>query len=198
MSDKTRNEWQKRWLLSPYIALCPHISPFVPIWNCFVIFHPFFINYLNQLLNQLWFLTQYYLSTIFGNLYTIYNLLFPRRSCSIGFPYPLESIHPVRKPNVVILPHLSPYGSLVGHFTDFDFLRKSQRASFLRTISVKSGFEPVLLCRSNYTSTGWLTTSTPLIVLKKQGNPKVCQKIQVYKGTVSNIWQHLETNFKQN
>jgi hypothetical protein len=44
-----------------------------------------------------------------------------------------------------------------------------------------------------------LTTSTPLIVLKKQGNPKVCQKIQVYKGTdwkylelFGSIWNYLE------
>jgi hypothetical protein len=29
----------------------------------------------------------------------------------------------------------------------------SHSASFLRTISVKSGIEPVLLCQSNYTST---------------------------------------------
>ena len=57
---------------------------------------------------------------------------------------------------------------------------------FCEPFSVKSGIEPVLLCRSIVTSTGWLTTSTPLIVLKKQGNPKVCQKIQVYKGNISN------------
>jgi hypothetical protein len=105
--------------------------------------------------------------------------------------FPLESIHPVRKPNVVILPHLSPIMALCGHFTDFDCLRKSRRASFLRTISVKSGIEPVLLCQSNYTSTGWSTTSAIVLVsaLKEQGNPKVCQKIQVYKGT---IWNYLE------
>jgi predicted benzoate:H+ symporter BenE len=80
---------------------------------------------------------------------------------------------------------------LCGHFTDFDYLRKSQRASFLRTISVKSGIEPVLLCQSNYTSTGWSTTSAIVLVsaLKEQGNPKVCQKIQVYKGS---IWNYLE------
>ena len=123
------------------------------------------------------------------NLYLVdINLLFPRKSCSIGYRYPLESIDSVRKLNLVIFAHCpllsaTPYGSLGGHFTDFDCLRKSQRASFLRTISVKSGFEPVLLCQSNYTSTGWSTTSTPLIVLKKQDNPKVCEKIQVYKGT---------------
>jgi len=105
--------------------------------------------------------------------------------------FPLESIHPVRKPNVVIIASFVPIMVLCGHFTDFDYLRKSQRASFLRTISVKSGIEPVLLCQSNYTSTGWSTTSAIVLVsaLKEQGNPKVCQKIQVYKGS---IWNYLE------
>jgi len=114
MSDKTRNEWQKRWLLSPLYRL--HIVP-------------------------------------------IYRL------------------------------HIVPIMALYRHFTDFDCLRKSRRASFLRTISVKSGIEPVLLCQSNYTSTSWSTTSAIVLVsaLKEQGNPKVCQKIQVYKGYISNI-----------
>ena len=118
MSDKTRNEWQKRWLLSPYIGYT----------------HP-----------------TYWVRNFIHNLYLVdINLLFPRKSCSIGYRYPLESIHSVRKLNVVIFAHCplvsaTPHMVLCGHFTDFDCLRKSRRASFLRTISVKSGIEPVYL-----------------------------------------------------
>ena len=79
---------------------------------CYISF--IFHRLLHRLLNQLWFLTQYYLSTIFGNfIHNLYlvkdiNLLFPRRSCSIGFQFPLESIHSVRKLNVVIFAPFYP------------------------------------------------------------------------------------------
>ena len=40
------------------------------------------------------------------NLYLVdINLLFPRKSCSIGYRYPLESIDSVRKLNLVIFAH---------------------------------------------------------------------------------------------
>ena len=122
-------------------------------------------------------------------IYTqFYNLLFPHRSCSIG----LFSVGKHTPSSQTECSHFAPFVpimALYGHFTDFDCLRKSRRVSFLRTISVKSGIEPVLLCQSNYTSTSWSTTSAIVLVsaLKEQGNPKVCQKIQVYKGYISNI-----------
>ena len=79
MSDKTRNEWQKRWLLSPLI------SPIVPIWNCFVIFHSFFINYLiNYSILLMIFNAILSVNHIFIIYTQFYNLLFPHRSCSIG------------------------------------------------------------------------------------------------------------------
>ena len=135
------------------MASFPLYRPLSPPYGIALCYISFIFHQLVQLLNFIMIFNAI-LSVNHLVIYTQFNnLLFPRRSCSIGFPYPLESIHPVRKPNVVISPHLSPYGSLGGHFTDFDFLRKSQRASFLRTISVKSGIEPVLLCQSNYTST---------------------------------------------
>jgi hypothetical protein len=131
-------------------------------------------------------------------IYTQFNnLLFPRRSCSIGFPYPLESIHPVRKPNVVIFASFVPIMALYGHFTDFDCLRKSRRASFLRTISVKSGIEPVLLCQSNYTSTSWSTTSALLRVKETRQPWKSVRKYKFIKELLP-YWKQSETNFKQN
>ena len=134
------------------------------------------------------------------NLYLVdINLLFPRKSCSIGYRYPLESINSVRKLNLVIFAHCplvsaTPIWFYVGillistfwnSVLDNSVSRKSRRASFLRTISVKSGIEPVYLSWSNYTSTGWSTTSALVLIsaLKEQDNPKVCEKIQVYKGT---------------
>ena len=99
MSDKTRNEWQKRWLLSP---LYRPLSPPYGIALCYI---SFIFHQLVQLLNFIMIFNAI-LSVNHLVIYTQFNnLLFPRKSCSIGFPYPLESIHPVRKPNVVIFAH---------------------------------------------------------------------------------------------
>jgi hypothetical protein len=102
MSDKTRNEWQKRWLLSPYIR---PLSPPYGIALCYI---SFIFHQLVQLLNFIMIFNAI-LSVNHLVIYTQFNnLLFPRKSCSIGFPYPLESIHPVRKPNVVIIASFVP------------------------------------------------------------------------------------------
>ena len=74
MSDKTRNEWQKKRSSFPYIG-------YTPPPTCWV------RNFIHNL----------YLVDI--------NLLFPRKSCSIGYRYPLESIDSVRKLNLVIFAH---------------------------------------------------------------------------------------------
>jgi hypothetical protein len=118
MSDKTRNEWQKRWLLSPPIGYT-HPSCWVRI----------FIH----------------------NLYLVdINLLFPRKSCSIGYRYPLESIDSVRKLNLVIFAHCPHMVRLAGILLNRQF---RFGCLFCEPFSVKSGIEPVYLRRSNYTST---------------------------------------------
>ena len=120
MSDKTRNEWQKKRSSFPYIG-------YTPPPTCWV------RNFIHNL----------YLVDI--------NLLFPRKSCSIGYRYPLESIDSVRKLNLVIFAHCPHMVRLVGILLNRQF--RFGCLFFLRTISVKSGIEPVFLRRSNYTST---------------------------------------------
>ena len=67
------------------MASFPLISPIVPIWNCFVIFHSFFINYLiNYSILLMIFNAILSVNHIFIIYTQFYNLLFPRRSCSIG------------------------------------------------------------------------------------------------------------------
>jgi hypothetical protein len=136
----------------------PLYRPLSPPYGIALCYISFIFHQLVQLLNFIMIFNAI-LSVNHLVIYTQFNnLLFPRKSCSIGFPYPLESIHPVRKPNVVIFAHC-PLLSATPHMVRLlgilliSTVCGSHSASFLLTISVKSGFEPVLLCRSNYTST---------------------------------------------
>ena len=140
------------------MASFPLYRPLSPPYGIALCYISFIFHQLVQLLNFIMIFNAI-LSVNHLVIYTQFNnLLFPRRSCSIGFPYPLESIHPVRKPNVVIFAHC-PLLSATPHMVRLvgilliSTVCGSHSASFLRTISVKSGIEPVLLCQSNYTST---------------------------------------------
>jgi hypothetical protein len=75
----TRNEWQNEKWVAKKKSSFPYIGYTHP--TCWV------RNFIHNL----------YLVDI--------NLLFPRKSCSIGYRYPLESIHSVRKLNIVIFAH---------------------------------------------------------------------------------------------
>lgn len=84
----TRNEWQNEKWVAKKMASFPYIGYTHP--TCWV------RNFIHNL----------YLVDI--------NLLFPRKSCSIGYRYPLESIDSVRKLNLVIFAHCPHMVRLVG------------------------------------------------------------------------------------
>ena len=147
----TRNEWQNEKWVAKKMASFPLYRPLSPPYGIALCYISFIFHQLVQLLNFIMIFNAI-LSVNHLVIYTQFNnLLFPRKSCSIGFPYPLESIHPVRKPNVVIF---APFVPIWFTWWAFYWIDNSVLdVFFLRTISVKSGIEPVYLRQSNYTST---------------------------------------------
>ena len=87
------------------MAPFPLYRPLSPPYGIALCYISFIFHQLVQLLNFIMIFNAI-LSVNHLVIYTQFNnLLFPRKSCSIGYRYPLESIHPVRKPNVVIFAH---------------------------------------------------------------------------------------------